>query len=118
MRSCTGRPIFFEKFVKPNIMGEKPDLERAAPAATELMPPHLDYLESRIPQEGFLFGEFSTADISIASPIFTAAYGDYELDAGKWPRYAAFVQRVSGHPAVMAVRELERQAVEAMAKGD
>lgn len=109
--------IFIEKFLNPVLFGKESDLERAAAAENELLPPLLDYLESQVPGEGFLFGDFCTADISIVSPIFNAAYGGYVVDAGRWPRYAAFVQRVAEHPAVVTVRELEKQAVAQMQGG-
>jgi glutathione S-transferase len=109
--------IFIEKFANPNIFDKKTDAERVAKAENELLPPHLDYLESQVPPEGYLFGNFCTADISIVSPIFNAAYGGYEVDASRWPRYAAFVQRVAEHPAVVTVRELEKQALAQMQGG-
>jgi glutathione S-transferase len=109
--------IFIEKFANPNIFGKETDAERVAKAENELLPPHLDYLESQVPPEGYLFGNFCTADISIVSPIFNAAYGGYVVDASRWPRYAAFVQRVAEHPAVVTVRELEKQALAQMQGG-
>jgi glutathione S-transferase len=113
----TASQIFIEKFLNPNIFGKEADLERVAKVENELLPPYLDYLESQVPPEGYLFGNFCTADISIVTPIFNAAYGGYAIDAGRWPRYAAFVQRVAEHPAVIKVRELESQAVAQMQGG-
>ena len=113
----TASQIFIEKFLNPNILGKETDLERVARVENELLPPYLDYLESQVPPEGYLFGNFCTADISIVTPIFNAAYGGYTIDAGRWPRYAAFVQRVAEHPAVIKVRELESQAVAQMQGG-
>ena len=113
----TASQIFIEKFLNPNIFGKEADLERVARVENELLPPYLDYLESQVPPEGYLFGNFCTADISIVTPIFNAAYGGYAIDAGRWPRYAAFVQRVAEHPAVIKVRELESQAVAQMQGG-
>ncbi|MEH6636492.1 MAG: glutathione S-transferase family protein [Halioglobus sp.] len=103
--------IFIEKFANPNLFGKETDAERVASAEKELIPPHFDYLETRVPQEGFLFGALSTADISIVSPLYNAAYGGYTVDASRWPRYAAFVQRVTEHPAVVQVREAEKLAL-------
>ena len=109
--------LFIERFAAANIFGREPDLERAADAENNLLPPLLDYLESQVPPEGYLFGHFNTADISIVTPIFNAAYGGYEVDAGRWPRYAAFVNRVAEHPAVVQVREAEAQFLAAMQGG-
>ncbi len=113
----TASVIFIEKFANPNIFGKDTDLERVAEVENELLPPHLDYLESQVPPVGYLFGNLCTADISIVTPIFTAAYGGYEVDASRWPRYTAFVQRVAEHPAVVKARELEMQAVAQMQGG-
>ena len=107
----TASVIFLENFINPVLYGKEADAERVAKVENELLPPYLDYLESRVPPEGYLFGSFCTADIAIVSPIFNAAYGGYAVDASRWPRYAAFVDRVAEHPAVMKVRDLEKQAV-------
>ena len=108
---------FIENFANPNLFGKPTDADRVATAVNELLPPLLDYLNSQVPPEGYLFGHFSTADISIATPLFQAAYGGYEVDSKRWPRYAAFLRRVAQHPVVIDVREREKQAVEQMAKG-
>jgi glutathione S-transferase len=105
----TASIIFMEKFLKPVMRGEEADLARVEQVETELLPPYLDYLESQVPPEGYLFGDFCTADISIVTPLFNAAYAGYEVDAARWPRYAAFVQRVAEHPAVIKVRDGEKQ---------
>ena len=60
-------------------------------ALTTMFPPVLDYLESQVPSEGFLFGAFGLADISIVSPMINAQYGDYNIDRARWPKLAAFV---------------------------
>jgi glutathione S-transferase len=105
----TASILFMEKFLKPVMRGEEADLARVEQVETELLPPYLDYLESQVPPEGYLFGDFCTADISIVTPLFNAAYAGYEVDAARWPRYAAFVQRVAEHPAVIKVRDGEKQ---------
>ena len=58
--------------------------------------PHvLDYVESQVPAEGFLFGGgLSVADISLATFFRNAAYARFRVDAARWPRAAAFVGRV------------------------
>ncbi len=106
--------LFVERFGAANLFNREPDEARAADAENNLLPPILDYLESQVPPEGYLFGNFTTADISITTPIYNAGYGGYEVDSGRWPRYAAFVRRVAEHPAVIAAREAESQFLAAM----
>jgi glutathione S-transferase len=109
--------FFIENFVNPNMLGKEPDSARLAEAENELLPPHLDYLESQVPPEGYLFGNICIADIAVASPVFQAAYGGYTLDATRWPRLSAFVQRVAEHPAVAKVKADEMQFVAQMQSG-
>ncbi len=109
--------IFIENFANPNIFGKPADAARAENAEKVLLPPFLDYLESQVPEEGYLFGDFCTADISIVTPIFNAAFGGYTVDASRWPRYAAYVQRVAEHPAVTLVRAGEQQFMAQMQGG-
>ena len=110
-------PIFVENFANPKIFGKEPDTARVERATQELLPPLLDYLDARVPASGFLFDDLCTADISIVSPLFNARYGGYEVDAQRWPNYAAYAQRVENHAAFQAVLAAEKAAVEAMLGG-
>ena len=42
-----------------------------------------------MPEQGWVFGSFTLADLSIASPFFNAAYAGYEVDGSRWPALAA-----------------------------
>ena len=109
--------IFVQRFANPNIFGKPADEARIETAINDLLPPLLDYLEGRVPDEGFLFGELCTADVSVFTPLINARYGGYTLDAQRWPRYAAYANRVEQHPAVQSVMATEKQALEAMMAG-
>ena len=67
------------------------------------LPPVLDYLETQVPVDGFLFGDFMMADMSLMSPFVNAAYAGYEIDADRWPVFTDFVARVQAHPVVSQV---------------
>jgi glutathione S-transferase len=54
----------------------------------------LDYLESRLPASGWLFGSLWIADISIAVVFRNATFARYRVDPGRWPVTASFVDRV------------------------
>lgn len=108
---------FIENLVNPKIRKIEPDTARVKEVTEEKFPTVLDYLESRVPEEGFLFGEFCTADIALVSPMINAAYGGYEPDAARWPAYAAFLQRVKSFDPVARVLAVEKEAVETMFGG-
>jgi len=107
-------PIFIENFVNPNIFKTDTDAARVKKTVNEALPPVLRYLEGIVPETGYLFGQLCTADVSMVSGTINAGYGGFEVDASRWPRYAAYKQRVIEHPAVARVLEAERVTMAAM----
>lgn len=105
---------FIENFVNPNIRNIEPDTARVQEVVETKLPAVMDYLESRVPREGFLFGEFCTADMALLSPMVNAAIGGYEPDASRWPKYAAFLERVRAYQPVARVLAVETEARKAM----
>ena len=75
-------------------------------------PRALDYLESVAPAAGWLAGDFSLADISVASILKTMAYCGHGPDAGKYPRTAAWYGRVAARPAWAKVAAQESAVAE------
>ena len=71
------------------------------------IPAALDYLETRMPDDDFLFGALSIADISIASLFRTAAFVRYTIDAVRWPLTAVLVDRVQALPVFTNLARLE-----------
>ena len=105
---------FIEHVIKPKLRQEEPDEDRVRRVVEESLPPVLDYLESSVPEQGFLFGHFCTADIALVSPTVNAGVGGYTVDAARWPRYAAFIERVKAHPPVAQALAVEREAMAGM----
>jgi len=103
--------IFFQRFMRPLAFKQEPDEELIARIIEKDLPPMLDYLEGQIPTEGFIFGDFMMADLSIASPFINAAYAGYEVDGSRWPNLAGLVARVKVQPQVAAVQEKEKRAL-------
>jgi glutathione S-transferase len=90
--------LFYQRVVRPAVWGEACDQDRVDKALSKDIPAALDYLESELPADGFLFGEIGVADISIASFFLNASYAAFETDAERWPRVAGFVRRTLAHP--------------------
>jgi len=91
--------MFYQMGVRRFLFGEAPDEAIIARARDEQLPATLDHLESVLPAEGFLFGNVSMADISIAAFFRNAAFVRYEVDAQRWPRVAALLERTLALPA-------------------
>src|SRR3954452_22853907 len=85
--------LFYPKFVHPIVWGEPGDAGRIERTLAEDLPREMDYLEGRLPADGFLFGEIGLADVAIATFFRNGAYAGFEPDPERWPRTAAFVAR-------------------------
>src|SRR5690349_16513262 len=99
--------LFYQKVVRPIVWQEPGDEERIRKALDEDIPAALDYLESELPAEGFIFGEIGLADIAVASFFRNGAYAGFEPDSQRWPRTAAFVERTLAHPCIASLLPFE-----------
>ena len=99
--------LFYQKVVHPLVWGEPGDQARIDKAVNEDIPAALDYLESEVPADGFLFGDIGVADISIASFFRNGSYAGFSVDASRWPRTAGFVERTLAHPCIADLLRFE-----------
>lgn len=104
-----GIPAFQERFIKVKMMGGQADEAKCAEVENELMPPVNDYLEAQLGDQQYLVGgRLSIADIAVASPYVNFAYGGIEVDAGRWPRLAAYLERMHSRPSFKGLIEAEK----------
>lgn len=92
--------IFFQRFLRPVVMKQETNEELVDKIINVSLPPILDYMESEIPSDGFLFGDFCIADIGLVSAFINASYVGYTVDSERWPRTASFIERVKAHPVI------------------
>jgi glutathione S-transferase len=85
--------LFNQRVINRFVWGEETDQDVVRTTLDEDVPQVLDYLESQLPADGFLFGAPSIADIAIACPFRNAAFARFTVDAARWPATAAFVAR-------------------------
>jgi glutathione S-transferase len=105
--------FFYQRVVHPLVWSEPGDQARIDKAVSEDIPAALDYLEQRLPADGFLFGDIGLADISISSFFLNGRYAGFTIDPAKWPRAAAFVERTLGHECfadLLRFEEVQRNA--------
>ena len=100
MMPC-GAKMFFNRIVAPRFMGRPGDLEAADAAERDELPPILDYLEKIAPDEdGYLVGDSLTlADIAVAGPFANFRHAETEVDANRYPRTVAYVERILSRPS-------------------
>jgi glutathione S-transferase len=112
MMMAAGGAIFFNRFVGPRILKQECNHAAADAAERDALPPIFDYLEGVIPASGFLVEDRLTlADISIASPVATLGTIGVHIDAGRWPKLAAYIDAIHARPSFAPIVEKDRALV-------
>lgn len=98
----------FRNRVVMKLVGKPCDEEYISRCLDEKLPPLMDYLESNAPAEGFIVGDkFTVADIAIATHFINFNLGGERIDAARWPKSAAYIQRITSRPTVAPLAEQE-----------
>lgn len=103
--------LYNETVIKPFVWKKPTDLALLEKVKTHEIPQVLDYLEGVAPAQGFVFGKISIADISIAAFFRNAAIARYEIDVSRWPKTAAWVNRVLAEPSFQKLKTFEDKLI-------
>jgi glutathione S-transferase len=68
-------------------------------------------LEPQAPADGFFFGAFSIADVSVATFFRNAAFAGVTIDAARWPRTAALVERAVARDSFRRLHPFEETSL-------
>lgn len=99
--------LYYQVVIRRFVWNEETDEDIVQKAREEEIPMILDYLEMELPADGFLFGDLTAADISIASFFRTAEFAGYKIDARHWPKTAGLVTRALALPAFEKLKRYE-----------
>lgn len=99
--------LFYQRVVRPAVWKEEPDQERVEANLSTHIPAALDYLEGQLPADGFLFDAIGLADISLATFFRNGDYAGFSVDSARWPRVAAFAERVLDHDCIASLKPFE-----------
>jgi glutathione S-transferase len=101
-------PIFQERIVK-KLMGAQADEARVKETTEKQLPIYCEYLNERIGDKEYLVGgRFSIADIATASPFVNLGHAGVTVDPERFPKLAAYLDRVHSRPSFKALIEEER----------
>ena len=76
------------------------------PAVSEDLPEVMGHLERLAPAAGFLFGDLSIADLSVAVFFHNLKWARVTLDQERWPLTLGWVERTDAVPALAKVTHI------------
>jgi len=104
-------PIFQERVLK-KLLGGKPDDARAQEAEDKALPVFCDYLNEQLGDQQYLVGgRFTIADIAVASPFVNLQHAGVKPDPKRWPKLAAYLERIHSRPSFKALIEEDRASL-------
>ena len=93
-------PVFFQRFVAPNFLQQEPDQAAIDQALTERIPPQLAFFDEKIRgREYFVGSRYTVADLTVGSMLRTLKLAGENVDAGRYPDLASFLDRTWSRPA-------------------
>lgn len=111
-----GTIVFFQqRLLQPVFFKKDPDEAALQKAADETLPPLFDYLERELGDDDYLVGNrFTIADLAVGTQFVNYRHGDGEVDAKRWPKLAAYVDRVLGRPSFKGLIEEDQAGIQAL----
>lgn len=92
--------VFFQRFVRPQVLGEPPDEGRVAQLLAEALPPVLDWLETQVPADrDTVLPRFSIADAALGAHLGNLTFAGVAVDAARWPRTARYYGALLARPS-------------------
>jgi glutathione S-transferase len=115
MMMAAGAAIFGNRFVLPRVLKRDCNHDAADAAEREALPPLFDYLETVIPDSGFLVEDRITlADIAVASPLATLACIGVAACRETYPRVTQWAEAIHARPSFATILAKDRALVAAM----
>lgn len=91
--------VFFERVVKPKVLGLETDSRLVDRLLGKMLPRSLDYLTKCLGEDEYMVGgAFSLADIALTTSFVNLNLAGVSVDAKRWPAYAAYVERIHALP--------------------
>jgi glutathione S-transferase len=108
-------PFFQQRVLAKLFFKREPDEALVEKALNETLPPLFDYLEAELGGNDYLVGNrFTIADLSVGSILVQFRHGKGEVDAKRWPRLAAYVEKLHSRPSFKGLIEEDQRALKAL----
>ena len=115
MTTAMGGHLFAEVVMAKIFFKREPIQADIDLAVNTEIPAIFDYLEGEIAGDYLLPGGPSLADIAVGSIGVALVHCDYRCDAGRWPKAAAYLQRLHEGPVFAPLIEEEKALIASFA---
>ncbi len=106
-----GMGVFRARFMNPRI-GKPVDEELAQKTLREAAPRYFDFFTAELGGRDFMVGDaLSLADLAICTHFINFGYGGEKVDANRWPKLAAYAERVLSLAPIAAIVEEEARVL-------
>lgn len=107
-------PVFQQRVIGPLVFKRPTDEALVKKAVEETLPPLFDYLERELGSNDYLVGNrFTIADIAVGSLLVNYRHGKGEIDPARWPKLAAYVERIHARPSFKGLIEEDQRGLKA-----
>jgi glutathione S-transferase len=106
--------LFFQKVIRPNILGESTDAAVVARTENDAVPKVFGYLEQAIGGVFLVADRLSVADIAVVSNLINYHYLGYVIDRSEYPRLASYFERALRHGSIAAALRAEQPFAHSM----
>ena len=104
--------LFRERLLNPKMFDQPTDEAAVQNILDNTMPECLAYLETLVPESGYLVGDsLSIADIALTTCFIQARYGDFDVDGGVAPKLRNYLDQAFASPIVTSRLEAEKAAM-------
>ena len=115
---ATATVIFVNRVLLPLFRKVPGDSAKADELVASQIPGIFSYLESAVPAQGYLVGDgFTLADAALTCQLINLEHSGVTVDAGKYPKLAAYFARNAARPSVSGIVEGERKMLAGMRQG-
>ncbi len=110
IENCAG--LFRQRFLNPKFYNQPTDEAVVQDILDNGMPEALTYLETQVPENGYLVGDaLSIADIAVVTCFIQARYGDYDVQGDEYPKLRNYLDQALASPIVTARVEKETEGM-------
>lgn len=110
IENCAG--LFRERMLNPGLLNQPTNEEVVKNILDNTMPECLTYLETLIPDSGYLVGDsLSIADLAVTSCFIQARYGDFDVDGSVAPKLRSYLDRAFDNSLVSQQLQTEKEAM-------